>query len=204
MHPEAITSGAKKLVEQLAKLDKYYLAGGTGLALQIGHRISVDFDFFTKKNIGNTTNQLEKLFKLEFKILVNQPKQLTVELNSVQVSFIKYPFTVYSKSNMWKGIKIITPEIIGAMKAYTLGRRATFKDYVDLYFILKLDIATLSNIVKLSNKIFGSAFNDRLFLEQLVYLEDVSEEKINFLKTPVSKKEIEDYFDNRIKNYELP
>ncbi len=204
MHPEAITSEAKKLVKPLSQFDKYYLAGGTSLALQIGHRISIDYDFFTPKSIQGTMVKLESLFgEQSLRIIVNQDDQLTVSIKNVQVSFIHYPFSIFVDYINWNGINLLTPEIISAMKAYTLGRRATFKDYVDLYYVIKLKIAKLSEIIELANNFYGTNFNDRLFLEQLIFLEDISDDNIEFLKNPVSKDEIENFFENQVEKYEL-
>lgn len=201
MHPEAIISKAKKLIKPLSELEKYHLAGGTGLALQIGHRKSVDFDFFTPNGIKGTIGNLENILpSAKVQVKVSQTDQLTVAVNSVQISFIKYPFSIFSSYKKWKGLKLIPAHTIAAMKAYTLGRRATFKDYVDLYYVIKLNICDLSEIIKLSNKIFSSAFNDRLFLEQLVYLEDVEEQKIVFIENEVTKQDLKEFFEAKVKN----
>lgn len=201
MHQEAITSKAKKLIKPLSSLDNFYLADDTGLALQIGHRQSIDFDFFTPETLKGTLGKIETMFSPE--ISVNQHDQLTVMINSVQVSFISYPYPIFGQFNNWQGLKILTPKTIAVMKAYALGRRATFKDYVDLYYIINLNICPLNEIINSAGKIFGTKFNDRLFLEQLVFLEDVKQENIKFLDQPVTKKKIKEFFEKEIKNYEL-
>lgn len=204
MHPEALTFEAKKLTDPLSKLENYHLAGGTGLALQIGHRKSIDYDFFTPDKIKGTQGTLTNLFPgNKIQIVVNQINQLTVVINGVKVSFIEYPFPVFDRFKTWQGLSLIDSRIIAAMKAYTIGRRATFKDYVDLFYLLKLNIISLEKIINKANKIYGSVFNDRLFLEQLVYLKDVEEQKIEFIKEPVTKKEIKTFFENQIKKYSL-
>lgn len=204
MHPEAITSKAKKLVNKLAKVNDFYLAGGTALALQLGHRISIDFDFFTPNKVDGILEQLKNLFdENKIKVLVNQADQVTVLINDVKISFIEYPFPVFNSFTTWQELKIINQEVIAAMKAYTIGRRATFKDYVDIYYLVKLKITNLEKIVNNANKIYGTVFNDRLFLEQLVYLEDIEDQDIKFLKTPVSKNELKAFFQSKIKDYSL-
>ncbi len=204
MHPEALTSKAKKLIDKLAQLNNLYLAGGTGLALQLGHRKSIDFDFFTPDKINGVLDQLNDLFnKGKIQIIVNQADQLTALINDVKVSFIEYPFPVFDKYTSWNRLNIIDQEIIAAMKAYTIGRRATFKDYVDIYYLINSDIISLKQIIENTNRIYGSVFNDRLFLEQLVYLEDIDEQKIKFIKDPVTKKEIKAFFEKQIKDFLL-
>ncbi|MCF7875976.1 nucleotidyl transferase AbiEii/AbiGii toxin family protein [Candidatus Bipolaricaulota bacterium] len=53
MHPEVLTEQGKQIFPQLGRFDEFYLAGGTGLALQVGHRISEDFDLFTRKQLSD-------------------------------------------------------------------------------------------------------------------------------------------------------
>jgi len=201
MHLEAITSKAKKLLGKLQSFPEYYLAGGTALALQIGHRISADFDFFRQGHSSeNVLAQAENTFKDEgFKIIINQESQLTLSIEGIEVSFINYPFPVFSGLIDYKGIKVLPSLEVAAMKAYTLGRRATLKDYIDLYFVVKGKIGTLEEIIKLSEKKHADNFNSRLFLEQLIYLEDIKEESIEFLGESVSKDEICSFFEQRIK-----
>jgi len=68
------------------------------------------------------------------------------------------------------------------MKAYALGRRAKWKDYVDLYFIIK-DYFSVSEISRKGKEIFANEFNERLFREQLAYFKDIDYgEEINYLK----------------------
>lgn len=93
--------------------------------------------------------------------------------------------------------------IIAVMKAYALGRRATYKDYVDLYFILREGHTSLTSIIRTTKRIYGDEFGVRLFLEQLVYLKDVREEAIRFLKKPPTKTEIEKFFRQEIKKMKL-
>ena len=204
MHPEAITSEAKKLIKPLSELNGFYLAGGTGLALQLGHRISIDFDFFTPQPIKGIVEELANLFnKYKINIIVNQPDQFTAEIGSVQTSFIQYPFPIFTDFVNWQGIKILKPNLISAMKAYALGRRATFKDYLDLYFVLNLNIVELDDLINIAKEIYQDNFNDRLFLEQLIYLEDIQEEHIEFIGEKVSKEEVKNFFRTQIENYEL-
>jgi len=139
MHQEVITSKAKKIFNKLKNFPEFYLAGETGMALQLGHRISVDFDFLWGKDIPKELlPKVRRIFKSSrIEIIVNQPEQLTVIINGVSVSFIKYAFPMISKPIEYQGIKILPSKGIAVMKAYALGRRSTLKDYVDLYFVIK-------------------------------------------------------------------
>ena len=208
MHQEAITSKAKIVLEGLNKFSDFYLAGGTGLALQLGHRISVDFDLFWEKDIPKEAlPKVRRVFKgQQIEVVVNHSEQLTVAVEGVMISFVKYSFPVFSKFIDYQGIKILSPLGIAAMKAFALGGRATLKDYVDLYFILKGKFSTLEEIIALCEKKFGNEFNRRLFLEQLVYskdIKDIEETEIQFLKQKVKKSEIEKLFEKEIEKLKI-
>lgn len=94
------------------------------------------------------------------------------------------------------------PEI-AAMKAYALTFRGTYKDYIDLYFILKEKHTDLLEIKDLGEKRYKEEFNFRLFLEQLVYLQDVEIRDIDFLKKSVSMNEMKKFFEQEISKIKL-
>ena len=205
MHQEAITSKAKKVFEKLKNFSNFYLVGGTGLALQLGHRISVDFDFFLENEIPqNLLSKVRKVYKdSKIEVILNHSEQLTVAIDGISVSFVKYSFPVISKFIEYQGVKILPVLEIAAMKAYALGQRATLKDYVDLYFVLKGKATTLEEIISLCQKKYGTEFNPRLFLEQLIYSEDIEEIEIQFLKERIDRLEIEKFFEKEIKKIEI-
>lgn len=206
MHLEALTNDGRKLFSFFAKLSpEFYLAGGTALALQIGHRVSVDFDFFSDDYISKELlGKVKKVFS-DFEVLVsvNNPDELTVFAGGIKVTFLRYTFPVIEKLAELDGVKVLDAAEIAATKAYTIGRRGSLKDYVDVYFALRDRITTLDDILELAEKKYGSEFNSRLFLEQLVYLEDVPEVEVNFLKEPVNKKQLEEFFISEVKKVNL-
>jgi len=193
----ALTEEGKKLFALLGKFEGFYLAGGTGLALQIEHRVSVDFDLFSCDAIPESLLQeVERTFTgHEVKISVNNSEELTIFVDGVKVTFLRYPFPIYSRYFETGGVKLIPPKQIGFTKAYSIGRRGSYKDYVDLYYLLKDGYISLGEVIERGKKIFGDGFNDRLFLEQLVYMKDIDEIDVKFLKTKVSKKDLETYFE---------
>lgn len=204
IHLEALTEEGKSLLPQFKNFDSYYLAGGTALALQLGHRISVDFDFFSSNEISiDLLPLVEKLFSgFSQKILVNNKNELTLIIGETKITFLYYPFSALYSLIDWEGIKLSSVEEIAAMKAYTIGRRGTFKDYVDLYYIL-ISGATLESIIESAEKKYNDVFNSRLFLEQLIYFEDLTDTSIRFIKPAISAKEIESFFEAEIKKIKL-
>lgn len=199
----------------------FYLAGGTGLALQLKHRRSLDLDFFQKEEkgsiffpkIANEIKQIfsEKLAKLELK----QIDQATWNIKGTKVTFLAYPFSLVEPliagdliSPKLKGIFLASPYEIALMKAYAIGRRATFRDYIDIYYLLKENMVTLEDIIrKASGKfIVGGemVFSARLFLEQLVYTKDLEDKEvaINLVtKKQISPKEIEEFLKCQVRQF---
>ncbi len=200
MHLEALKSKQKEIFEKLNKFPDFYLVGGTALALQIGHRISVDFDLFYKKDIPSSLKQKVKRVFNDSKIntITDHSEQFSVKINGVKIDFVKYKFPLILKLIEFKNIRIAQILEIAAMKAYALNYRGTYKDYIDLYFILKNKHATLEEIKNIAEKKYKDDFNFRLFLEQLVYQKDLKPEGIEFLKQKVSQKEMEDFFKKQV------
>lgn len=201
MHLEALKSKQKEIFEKLSKFPGFYLVGGTALALQIGHRISIDFDFFSDKDIPPTLmKKVRRVFKgFGVKTILDHSEQLSVAVEGTKIDFVKYKFPLILELIEFEEVKMLKVPEIAATKAYTLNYRGTFKDYVDLYFILKDKHSSLSEIKRIAEKKYREEFNSRLFLEQLIYLEDLKEEKIEFLKKKISSSEIEEFFKKEVK-----
>lgn len=201
MHQEALYHNTNLVWKKCSFLkDDFYLAGGTALALQIGHRKSIDLDFFCFEPIKkNLLKIIEDNFEITTHVIVNSKNELTVKINDVKVSFIHYPFPLlYEKINT-EIVSLADIKDIASMKAYSLGRRQSLKDYVDIYKILSGGLYSLKKIVSDAIKKYGEAFNDRLFYEQLVFIDDIEDEAIDWIKDKITKEEIQEYFKKVIK-----
>jgi hypothetical protein len=186
----------------LRRFAGFYLAGGTALALQIGHRVSIDFDLFTDQQIGR--GHLQKVRQsfgeaVTIEPLVNNADELTVLVNGVKVTFLSYPFPPQEPLADYLHVPLLSVREIAATKAYTIGRRGSFKDYVDLYYVLVEKRATLPEVIADAEHKFGSDFNARLFLEQLVDTTNLDDTNIRFLKRPVTEDEVAQLFGDRIR-----
>ena len=172
----------------------FYLAGGTALALELGHRESLDFDLFSYKGFKND-DILKDLIDLGYRDIesvIDKLDEYTIFINSVKITFLRYPFKI--KGIQKEGnISLTTPIVIGAMKAYALGRRGKWKDYVDMYILLKE--YSIKDIIREAKDIYGTIFSERMFLQQLCYFKDVdyTEEVIWRIDNPPSDKEIENF-----------
>jgi len=200
MQLEPIKSKQRKIFEKLKYFPEFYLAGGTALALQISHRISMDFDLFSPREIpAGLSDKVKRVFK-EFKIeiILDHSEQLSIKAGETKIDFVKYNFPVILKLTEFRGVKMLLVPEIATMKALAIGYRGTLKDYIDLYFILKERYTTLKEIKRIAEEKYKNEFNFRLFLEQLIYLEDVKKERIHFLKKKVGRPEIIKFFEKEI------
>lgn len=205
MHPEALSEKNQETFIRLKSFPEFYLAGGTALALQIGHRKSIDFDLFSSGEISKDLfTQVKRSFADKIVDLsVNNQDELTVFIDNTKITFLKYPFTILLDLIDHEGVKLLNVKEIAATKAYAIGRRGSFKDYVDLYFVILEGHSSLSEIVEMAEKKYSNEFKARLFLEQLIYLEDIEEEDIIFLKKKVGKDEIKNLLETEVKKIKL-
>ena len=167
MHPEALNQDTKAIFRKLGCFKDFYLAGGTALALQVGHRISIDFDFFSKHDIpgDQLIEKLEKLFSREnVRVVMNHSEQLSTEVYGVKLTFAKYRLPVLLGFIQYQNVHMVTIPEIAAMKAYSAGRRPSLKDYVDLYYIVSEKHTNLPQIIELAQQKFKKEFEPRLFL----------------------------------------
>ncbi len=174
MHLEVLNVQQKKLFPWLKYFNSQFgLAGGTALALQIGHRQSIDFDLFSTMEFDNLRLQTKILKNKKIsKTLVNQDGELTVVIEGVKITFLYYPFIINFSIPVEKIINMPDILSLAALKAYALSRRAKWKDYVDLYLILK-DFYSLPEIIHQAQEVFSENFNEKIFRTQLAYFKDI-------------------------------
>jgi len=183
--------------------DDYYLAGGTALALQIGHRESFDFDLFRSKAITFTLkNKIIKAFAdSQPQMLVDTADELTLTVDNIKITLLNYYWAPLFALVKVKGvIPLLSIRDIATTKAYALGRRGNYRDYFDLYVIIKDGYATLKEIVNWSEKKYGGVFSQRMLLEQLVFIGDLEiDTKLKYLgERYVSPKKMAEYFTAKI------
>lgn len=195
-HKEILNDKQIELLPLVGEFKReYYLVGGTAIALYLGHRRSIDFNLFKFASLNRKKN-LEKVQSSGFPSIVtwNVTDQMNLVVNEVKVTFFQYPFQI--KANKVFDNIIRLPELLdlAAMKAYALGRRSKWKDYVDLYFLLKKKF-TFDEISQRAVSIYGDLFSDKLFRSQLSYFEDVdySEEVDYIIADSPSDEEIKQY-----------
>jgi hypothetical protein len=118
-------------------LERFYVAGGTGLALQFGHRRSLDLDFFAPEHFDEDA-LLQRLQRLSgFALVAKAPFTLHATIEKTKVSFLGYAYPVLYPSTPFLGVAIADPRDIACMKVSAIASRGTRRDFVDLYICAK-------------------------------------------------------------------
>ena len=200
-----LSENRKKIIPSFVTWkNEFYLAGGTGLALQIGHRDSVDFDFFTNNSFdpNKLIKKLTKIFdRNSFKVIQIEKNTLSILLNlEIKISFMTYDYSVVSPFISTEYLNIASIPDIACMKLSTIMQRSALKDYVDLYEIMK--IYTLEQLLSFTKKKYPM-IDSTIILKSLSYLEDIVDEPLIY-KNEESKPSInvlKQFFQNEVKKY---
>ncbi|MDG5800650.1 nucleotidyl transferase AbiEii/AbiGii toxin family protein [Marinilabiliaceae bacterium ANBcel2] len=177
LHKNTIQPGTLELLKILQSdevLKSFYLAGGTSLALQIGHRQSVDLDFFT-------TDDFDVNFLLEFlESNYNFHSDFTANntlkgfIDSIKVDFISHKYPLVKNIRSLENIKLYSIEDIAAMKLNAIAGNGTrSKDFIDLYFIL--NEYSVSQLIDFYSTKYKTR-NTFHVVKSMVYFDDVSTE----------------------------
>jgi hypothetical protein len=175
MHDEIFSANQAALLPFIKKYKKkYFLVGGTAIALHIGHRRSIDFDLFTLEKINSTSIKKQVADSGFTSAIINSlSDQVHFILNEVKITFFEFPFEIACDNQYKDYFKMPDLLTLGAMKAFALGGRGKWKDYVDLYFILK-DHYSASDVSFKAKTLFKDSFNPLLFKKQLCYFDDIN------------------------------
>lgn len=178
----------------------WYLAGGTGLALQVGHRASVDLDFFIPHGSFDETGMERNLFNTgKWKTSSREKGTLYGEFMGAKMSYIAYPFFQPSKKFLQCGvITLLLPHDIAAMKIVAVSQRGRKRDFVDLYWYC-LNRESLLVVVQYAiNHYPGQEHNMPHILKSLVYFVDAEEDPMPELFFDADWKTIKAYFQKEV------
>ncbi len=189
-------TASKELLELLNLImknplfDGFNLVGGTGLALLIGHRISIDIDLFGEEIIheDEKINYFKSLGST--KIISKSPNILSVAVNNIKVDIVNYQYPLIDTPYIIESMRIASKKDIAAMKINAIVGRGSKKDFIDLYFLLKE--YSLENILNFYNIKYQQG-SDFLALKSLTYFDDADRE--------VTPKMLKDFDWNEAKRY---
>ena len=195
MHPEILTENQLAILPYLKGFNrKFYLVGGTAIALYLGHRQSIDYDLFCEKPFAKSYvySRLNKVPFRKIKLL-EDVDQIHFIIHEVKMTFFHFPYSIPHDQKINEFISSPSLLTLAAMKAFALGRRAKWKDYVDMYFILR-DYFTVSQIAAEAAIRFGDLFSNKLFRQQLAFHTDINySEPIEYLVPAPSEDKIKQF-----------
>lgn len=174
-------------------LDDFYLAGGTGLALQFGHRLSLDLDFFSPE-IFDEDRLLERMQAIDGVGVVSKaPYTLHANISETKVSFLGFPYPVLFPPAQFLGVAVADPRDIACMKLSAIASRGTKRDFVDLYYCARrFRLAEI--LLMFEQKFVKTKFSKIHLLKSLTYFADAERDPMPRMLAAVEWNEIRQYF----------
>jgi len=187
-----------KMVDECSFLNKYVLVGGSALALYVCHRKSEDLDFFTYEDSFDKKEIFDYIQGFENKEVLHQSdEQIDLLLDGVKVTFFNAKWAFLKPQKVEK-FNLASLESISAMKVNVMFLRAKYRDYYDLYFLVKEGMS-LKEIFEHSTNIV-EGINFKLFAIALLYIDDIEDDNIEYLEPVerISKEKIRDFFQAKL------
>ena len=191
LHLTTVDKATYGLLQQLSSIDiissKFALAGGTSLALQIGHRQSIDLDFFspTAFNVKELEITLAGNPSINFKFINSNSRMLFCYINNIKCDFVNEPATLINPFFYYDQVRYFSVEDIAAMKMHSICGRGKKKDFFDIYALLEL--YTWKDLINSFKKKYGE---DQLYFlwRSIIYFEDANEDPDIMGIKPFDKK----------------
>ncbi|HCP09038.1 MAG TPA: hypothetical protein DIT25_04565 [Candidatus Moranbacteria bacterium] len=174
MYPKTIDKKTKSVLEKIKKTDwtsDFYLAGGTALALQLGHRESIDLDFFSKK--GFSLQKIKESLAQIGQLAVDYEDEGTLSgvLDGVKISFFRYDYALLFPYLEHEGVRLADERDIAGMKVDTISARGSKKDFADIYFLMKK--YSLPQLIGFFEEKYKNVqYNKLHILKSLAYFDD--------------------------------
>ena len=198
--PEAIAPAALRTLRQLrdcSALEGFYLAGGTALTLRLGHRRSLDLDFFSA--VGFEPNRMiERLRSMNREVTVRSQESdtLHVDFDSAKVSFLAYDYPLLFPLSDYEGVDIADPRDIACMKINAISGRGVRRDFIDLYAITQ--IYGLSELLELFDRKYGGIKFSRIhLLKALTHFEDAEKDTSPELLVDLDWDEVKKFLETQ-------
>ncbi|MBQ8760400.1 MAG: nucleotidyl transferase AbiEii/AbiGii toxin family protein [Bacteroidales bacterium] len=190
LHYETIEPATLELLKQLQEiplLSETRLVGGTSLALQIGHRKSIDIDLFGAINCEHyeLVDELSDLGDL--KILKESKNIHVYQLNGVKLDIVNYKYPWMEPMFVEDNLRLADIKDIAAMKITAIIGRGTKKDFIDLAFLL--DIFSLDEILSFYEMKYSEA-SRFMAMKSLVYFDDAERDPLPFMIKEKSWKDV--------------
>ncbi len=203
-HPGALFRPQSRLIGKWGRWfcrKGFYLGGGTAIALQLGHRMSVDFDWFTRRRMGDAHRLASAMAGtgMKFKVMETAPGTLHGRLGETRLSFLEYRYPLLRPLQLWRemGVNLASLEDLAAMKLSAAAQRGAKRDFIDLH-ALAGEFGGLSRLLGFyRNKYRTSDIQSVLY--GLVYFNDAESEPSPIRLNPISWGKIKRDFEKWVK-----
>lgn len=187
----------KKIMDETT-FDQFNLVGGTALALQIGHRISIDLDLFTHEEYSAEAilEGLHQIGKVD--IIIDKPPFLQVNIDNLKLDFLKFPYNFVRHHQIIEGVRLVSIEHIAIMKLLAIARRGAKKDFFDLYFILQQ--YTLKEVISFFEKTL-SHIDLFHILKSLTYFDDAENDADPIMIKSATWKAVKTVITTKVNHY---
>jgi len=205
LHTKILPENQLQIFETLSSqpfVNDFYLAGGTGLALQLGHRRSLDFDFFIPEDF-DTADIIRKLVSIgKYERDNEETNTINGSLDNVKISFFGYKYKVIDDLKIYKNIRLAGLKDIAAMKLEAIAGRGSKKDFIDMFFLLKQ--FTLGEIFTFHRIKYGIGLNNQYhLLKSLVYFADAEAEAMPVMIKPLYWSDVKRQLISTVKGFKL-
>lgn len=199
LHRETVAPGTFRILELISSIpefEDFSLAGGAALSLQIGHRISVDLDFFGNREF--TTNEILNLLADLKPLIISQSKNILIlNVQNVKVDFVNYRYPLISKPITEGAICLLSTPDIAAMKLAAIAGRGRKRDFYDIYFLLRQ--FSLSQIIGFYNQKYEDG-SEMMVARSLTFFDDAdSDEPPRLLNSNIYWQDVKIKIMNEVK-----
>lgn len=188
MHTEILAEDTKRVLGKISDSDlltDFYMVGGTALALQFGHRKSIDLDFFSPKDFS--LPHLKKSISVlgNYTLENEEPGTLDGILDEVKLTFLRYEYPLLFPLISYDNILLADPRDIACMKLDAISSRGSRKDFIDLFVLLEHH--TLTELLALFTKKYaGINYNKLHIIKSLSYFADAEDEPMPIILRDIS------------------
>jgi hypothetical protein len=195
-HREVITASteaALRVLRDASMLERFYLAGGTGLALQLGHRLSQDLDFFAA-DLFDEERLLQRLQALrEFSLVAKEPHTLHATVQGTRATFLGYTYPLLFPCLRFQDVAVADPRDIACMKVSAIASRGTKRDFVDLYLCAR-SFGLASILEWFDRKYAQTHYNKLHLLKSLTFFGDAEKDPMPHMLVPLDWDEVKRFY----------
>ena len=203
MFESGISPTTKQALLRLAKLSsmsKFYLAGGTAVALHVGHRLSFDLDFFSEGRFDSRSLAKELRRLGEFEAETEEEDTLLGVFEKTKVSFFFLDERLIVTTSTYGGVRVAAKKDLMAMKVMAISHRGSKRDFIDLYALMATADLSLEEVLGLVKKKYGAkTINLTYIIRSLVYFEDADSDQTQLhLLKPVDWERVKGFFEHEV------